>query len=589
MKRKASWAEYFLQLADWAGASPRRLGMLAALSAALLGAPSLWHGFLLDDHAHRFATHGFQGALSGLNLFSFATDPATLKPFIEQGPYPWWTNPDLRLAFFRPLSSALIYLDDALFGDVAALHHAHSLLWSAGFVLAGAAVLRRLLSGRLLTVAVCLFTFDEARWLPTAWLANRNALVAGALVLLSFALHLRWRQQGSLGAAVLSAAAFAMGLCGGEVALSGTGLFLAHALWVERRPRSLIPIALVGVPYVVFYKLNNMGAHGSGMYLDPADAPGAFLAAAPARLAALVGNLSLNIPIDLWLGTPKLMPVFVGLGALAALGLMWLVFKTRAVLSRDERRSFDLLGMGAAAALLPALATEPASRLTLLPGLGFAGVLAFVLRFLWRSRSVLRVYALVLIHVPLAALSWALNQSVSGRIGTMADQAIAQTELEPDRSDLRVVALTTGDMPTFLYVPMQWALRGAKLPARYWILSQTPKVHRLVRISEQALELEVVDGHFLEAPFEQLLRSPNFPFHSGDHVQLKDAWVDVLSVEDWAPKRIRMTLDRSLDADEVRVLVWRDGALRRLVLPAVGGAIDIPFEEGVAARAVRWW
>jgi hypothetical protein len=29
---------------------------------------------------------------------------------------PWWTSPELKLAFFRPLASALVALDYALFG-----------------------------------------------------------------------------------------------------------------------------------------------------------------------------------------------------------------------------------------------------------------------------------------------------------------------------------------------------------------------------------------------------------------------------------------------------------------------------------------
>ena len=150
-----------------------------------------------------------------------------------------------------------------------------------------------------------------------------------------------------------------------------------------------------------------------------------------------------------------------------------------------------------------------------------------------------------------------------------------------------MIALTTGDAPTGLYVPIQRTLLGAKAPARYWILSGALKAHRLVRTAENALELEVIDGRFIDTVFEQIVRTPKRPFFVGDQVQLAGALVEVLAVDGWAPQKIRLTLDRSLEADDVRLLVWRDGALRRLTAPAIGATVELPFSEGVMSKAAR--
>jgi hypothetical protein len=313
----------------------------------------------------------------------------------------------------------------------------------------------------------------------------------------------------------------------------------------------------------------------------------AFLIAAPGRFAALVGNLGLALPIDVWLAAPQARPALIGLGALTLVAAVVLLSRTRAALETTERGHLDAFILGTALALVPVLATFPASRMVMVPGVGAVGVLAFVMRHLWRQQRRVLLGGLVFIHVPFVAGVWMLNQAVFDGIGRKTAVAIAKTELEMDRADLRVLAITTGDAPTGLYVPIQRALLGANLPARYWILSNAPKAHRLVRTSENAFELEVVDGRFLDTVFEQIVRTPLRPFHAGDQVQLAGALVEVLAVDDWAPKRIRVTLDRSLEADDVRLLVWRDGALRRLAPPPVGTVVELPYSEGVMAAASR--
>src|SRR3569623_760122 len=101
-----------------------------------LAAPCLTADFTADDHLHRVvarADTGIAGLRSRpLDLFVFADgDPHTNAVLRDGGLFPWWTAPDLKLAFFRPLTSATHALDHALWPDNPAAQHAHNLAWLA--------------------------------------------------------------------------------------------------------------------------------------------------------------------------------------------------------------------------------------------------------------------------------------------------------------------------------------------------------------------------------------------------------------------------------------------------------------------------
>src|SRR5262249_42881788 len=145
--------------------------------------------------------------------------PGAIHGLVQRGPYPWWTLPELKLAFWRPLSSALETLDHHLFGRNAVGYHVHSVVWYLALVAICGALLRRALQGALGVLALLLFAVDDAHILPAGWIANRNALVAVAPALAGLWAHLEWREAGRAWARPLSLVGLALGLTGGEAAL----------------------------------------------------------------------------------------------------------------------------------------------------------------------------------------------------------------------------------------------------------------------------------------------------------------------------------------------------------------------------------
>src|SRR5262245_62022435 len=99
----------------------RRPSLLVAVGVVLL-LPTLRWGFLYDDYVQVQVLAGGEaggplGDATPWNLFRFMVgDPVVTGKRIHDGILPWWTESRIRLAFFRPLSSATHVMDHAVWG-----------------------------------------------------------------------------------------------------------------------------------------------------------------------------------------------------------------------------------------------------------------------------------------------------------------------------------------------------------------------------------------------------------------------------------------------------------------------------------------
>ena len=193
---------------------------------ALIHLGALRTGFLLDDFIHESMLRGtFPAARHPLDLYNFVDDSDRAE-MMERGILPWWTHPELTIRFFRPLSSALIWLDHRLLGQSALLMHLHSLAWWVAMVLAAFALYRAFLGERVARLAVLVFALAPAHSMPIAWLANRDALISLALGIPALLVYTRARESRSTRDVLLSFAIFSLAFLGGEYTLS----FVAYVL-----------------------------------------------------------------------------------------------------------------------------------------------------------------------------------------------------------------------------------------------------------------------------------------------------------------------------------------------------------------------
>ncbi len=579
----------------WRGLLERH-GLLLALGlAALLCSPALLGRLFADDYYHLISVEhpGAVGPNRGTwDLFTFATgEPARVTPFITKGPYPWWTLPTVRLSLFRPLSSELTHLDYVLFGRWLPAHHLHSILWYLALVGVACALYRRTLGGQgrlalLAPLAMVLFAIDDVHWLAAVWLANRNALVATAPVLLGLLFHLRWREDGWRAGLFLSVPCYAIGLAGGETALGALAYLGAYEVFAgpggwRGRALALAPAAVLGAGYLAVYRWMHAGASDSGIYIDPLVSPGAYLANAPGRALALIGTQLLATPSDAWLLLQPLRPVLVVAGVLGIALLVFLLRRVWPELPEPTRRHLRWWLAGSVFSLLPVMATFPLNRLLLMPSLGAAAVVAAVLLHPGGGRWVRAgVWVLFFCNVVEAPVGWAASYVIGVSAMRGQEHTGAQVGVSDAEMTRKVVLFAAPDAMVGLYPPLVRVWEGKPLPEAWLCFSYAPYPHRLTRVASDTLELEVLGGHMLETVFEQLIRSPDHPVNLGDRVQLDGVEVTVMGLDQGRPQRLRLRFTEPIDGGGYTFLQWKGGRLDRLELPPVGQSVELQWTPG---------
>ena len=378
--------------------SARRRAHVASFLCVVLGValvlPSLTAGFFLDDYLQIAQLEGWSRVPAHpLDLFAFTPrDRGATDRLREAGVAPYFTAPGLRLAFLRPLSSALIWFDHAMFARAPLPYHVHSVLWYAALLVTVAVLLRKAVpgGGRMGTLALLIFCLDGGHALTVTFIAARNGAVSTTLVLLALLAHIRWRSDGWRAGAVIAPTFAALALAGGEMAFGGLAYIVAWEA-VYRRPgwrKALAPTGVIALAYLAVYRLTASGARFSGAYLDPIGAPLDVLRAVPERALDLAGGLLLSSPVDFLSGDARLRLPLAGIGLIACVSVaVWLPGTLRRMASAgedDQALVVRWMGWGAVGALLAGTLGLLGDRVLLAAGVGGAVVVAALLRDGWR-------------------------------------------------------------------------------------------------------------------------------------------------------------------------------------------------------------
>lgn len=558
--------------------------LLIALVVAL---PGLRVGLVLDDWTQRAFVSGQPIERAWWDLFNLVPGEAVeMRELVERGPFPWFTLPEVKLRFFRPLSSALIRFDTLVFKDAVWLAHAHSTLWYLGLVALVAALYRRLVPGVAFAAAL-LFALDDSHTMPVLWLANRNSVLAVTFAWLGLWAHLRWREDGWRAGAPLSVLAYVVALLAGETAIAAMAYVVAFELagrtdsW-RSRAVALLPATSVVVAFALLYRVLGMGSANSATYYDPGAEPLQFLINAPIRLLANVGGQSSGLPADVWLFLPQLRPLLIALGVVAL--VVWpLAWRRWAPQEPVLRARLRWLALGGLFALIPPLATFPATRLMIAPSLGFIAVVGALLLGAWKDHGVRRVLGvgwLGLTFVLQPITTWV---GMPGTFRFISGQTAAAVRAVSPKAGERIVIVTTSEFAPVVYGPGALAEFQQPLPRSWFVWSMAPLSHRLKRVSEREFELSTVEGRMVQSVFEQNFReTKTHPIAVGDTVKLDGQVVRVTAVDDGAPTSIRIELLEPPDA--FRFVKWNGSIFEPLQLPAVGETVDLPRADTLFER-----
>lgn len=560
------------------------------------------HLFFVDDYIQR-------GAIEGV-VQDFGSPPFRLYEFYdgsaerwqrqtERGPLPWFASPELTIRFFRPLSSGLLTLDHALFGNRTWGYRLDATLWYLLLVVAYGLWVRRIIPlgpgdpagsstpGRpwhpAAMLAMLIFVVSDNHWLNIFWNAGRWVLVSTALTLLGCVFYGNWRSDGWRPGLYLGVLMFAAGLLSGEVALAILAFPFAGEVFCPAgsragRLKGIALLSIVAIGYLAFYAAGGYGTHGSNLYLNPMDEPARYLARLPGRLLTMSGELFLWIPAN-WrsAGTDA-----AGL----ALFAFFLVPAFRSE-SPDTRSRLLALLTGVAASMLPLAGGDPNIRNLMVPFIGAAALLGIGIRSWWpilQGRTWLRWVAVPLvacvsvIHLGIAPYRWFTRPARYHANATAQRDYIRGAGLIDANAPPERVVFLTGHLGGFYGEYFYRRLEGLPLAECWWLLSTAYAEHVYHRTDANRLELELVARELLIGE-GGVFRSLATPIRAGDRIALKGLEVEILGVGAVGATRIAFTFDRNLDDPALVFLAGPNGFIKRVNPPAIGESLRLPSPE----------
>ena len=568
-------------------ASPR-IHWVATIVALLLASPALFTGLILDDHYLRLAftrSELLPHLASASDPFRFVPGDALVNAELrELGVLPWFAPDQIRIAFFRPLSTLTHNLDYALWPDLPAAMHAHSLIWMIALIAAAAALYRRFegtpwVSG----LAIVLFAIDDSHALPAGWLANRNALVAGTFVTLSVLLHDRWRRDGKRLGAILGPLAFTAALLGGELGAATLGFLVAHAWWLDpvrsrRRWLVLLPYLAVLAGWVAVYLVAGYGTRASGLYTDPLRQPWVYAAhvlrTAPVLWFGLFAGVQVSLFPFLERGPALVMSLVAAFGCAVAAVAFW------PLLLRDRLARF--WASAALLSTLPVLATFPADRLLLVPGLAALGLVSRYVAVVLapgpgtQPSRFARVCAIALIacHGAGSALAFPTQIVMTRDFGRIVESAgrTAPRAL----SGQSLVVIDSPDLLVCNHLPFWRASASfAELPRRIRCLGVARGTLTIERPDARTLLLQP-EGGYLGATMDGLYRTPALRFSAGERFELSDCAFEIVEItDDGRPLAVRVRFASALEAPGRRFVIWQGNGFVDFAPPPVGDARQI--------------
>jgi len=355
-----------------------RPGLVLTVLIFVLYFPSLFGGFVLDDHrCLRLLGQYRRGERESLDIYRFIFGGAANQAAREAGWYPWWISDDLRYRHMRPVGEWFLYGEYVLFGENAIGFRLVGLaLYAAGVCI----VLRifRLVSSdeRVSRWAALLFAVAACHAVPVIFISNHADVLAVFFVggfVLAIGRFIRDGRVVGLGAATVL---FVLALCAKEAALGAAALPLC--LWPAFRSRfgagrrTLICGGLLGtvaLVWLAYYAANGYGSNALPM-LEPLRSPGEYLHALPGRAVVLLSSWLIPVNPFLFLLHHEWGGLLYFYGAVGGLALVVLA----RMYWRRHRRQPGVVSMALwPLPFLPLLVcTVPDDRVMMLPSIGLA-------------------------------------------------------------------------------------------------------------------------------------------------------------------------------------------------------------------------
>jgi hypothetical protein len=353
-------------------------GAVLAALVFILYLPSLFGGFVLDDHrCLRMLSEYRRGERPSLDVYRFLFGGQSNREARQAGWYPWWLDDGVYYRHLRPLSERVLYGEYLLFGDTALGFRLVGLALYALGVWLAFGLFRLIADDEILARwAALLFAIVAGHTVPVVFVSNHCDLIALALAAGAMLAVGRFVRDGGARKVLLGAILFSAGLLSKEAVLPLVILPLCFLFVFRGRPRvarrtvaATAALAACGLAWLVYYASSGSGSNALPM-LDPIHAPRQYLAALPGRAIILLSTWIIPInPFLLQLHHEwgRYLPEYGAVGGCFLLLLAVMYW-------RHHRRQRGVSAMALwPLPFLPLLAcTPPDDRVMVLPSIGLA-------------------------------------------------------------------------------------------------------------------------------------------------------------------------------------------------------------------------
>lgn len=585
------------------------LGCWARIDATRAG---LW----ADDYAqYAMVKHAYPFPRAPWDLFSFLDGSADeWHRAVDFGINTWWTHPQFRLRFLRPLPSLSCVLDEVLFGRAEVPRHLHSMFWFALLLGTAALLFFSVMPPSAAACATLLFSLDESLTVPVLWLCNRNALMATTFSLGATFFHVRWRAAPTRADRWASIGMFALALSCGEYALASAGYLLCFELLqpstTREHMRALAPVVIGSLFFLALSGALGYGSAHSGIYASPLSSPLTYAAKLTTGVPALLGDLTLGVSADFWhFGSPwpgwahemlsldpetwARLPSWhvwqVTLGLLGAVLALLLLSWLKPRLESNHFRSVVWLSAGALLGLFPVLGSFISARLAMPSSVGFAALFGSALAqglhgLSPRSERSLKPWA-VLIVAFIAYVhgyrAWCESRRTTELFSLVARSRTywaLSADIDESRSARQtMVMIASPDVNDSAFWPLtRYAGRRPKMRG-FRVLSGSPGAHDVWRVDANTIEVRVADQFLVKNTIVgSLTRDDADSFRVGDTVDIEGMHATILELADGQPIHMRFRFDMPLDDERLVFVQSLPYGLRKFSLPPLGTHMLLP-------------
>jgi hypothetical protein len=560
----------------WALLAAPSLPTLLVGVSFVLTLRSLGMGLQGDDHTLQY------GAQHGPNPLSvFQLEGQEVIDGMQAGRFPWWTNPNFSMRFFRPVPLLTHWLDFHFWPNAAwAMYLQNIALYALIVVVAGLLYRRLLPAPAYAGLAALMFTMSPGHAQAVGWISSRNSLqttLFSLLALLSYVIA-RSSEGRTRTNDVLSTACTALALLSGEAGLTSLVYIGAYALvldsgpWLVRLRRFAPQIAVCGV-WAVAYVQFRCGIRGLSLYRE-LNQPMSVLVQGtldlPIWLFSLVGPSVAGLSMLLPTGQARLIALLLVAPLLACLVPSLRVSR--------HNRFFALVTL---LCVPPLFTTLPQDRLLIAASFGAFGWIAGFLALSARGAGALLRGVrgtLYTVHLWLAPPLFVFMLGAAAVLlehGSQALVAALPPAMPPVRSYDAILINSPNELLS-TYATMIFKNAGAEPPRALHQLYAGASEVSVLRVDDRTLEVEPVRG-WGSIPTERISSSAQYMPRSGDRRELRNMRVAVTAENSQGmPARVRFEFPTPLEAPDRLWLIWRGAQPVAWRPPAIGERVVVP-------------